>query len=82
MIEFRCQSCNKPKESLHNIESSLIKGVNLVMCKTCIDGKFEPRAFVIISIHQFGITKESRSIIKDRRYYGEPIEAVEVIVNL
>lgn len=52
------------------------------MCKTCIDGKFEPRSFVIISIHQFGVTKEAQKIIKDRRYHGDIIEAAEVISDL
>lgn len=82
LIEFRCQSCSKPKETLHNVESSLIKGVKLIMCKTCIDGKFEPRAFVIISIDQYGVTKEAKKIIMERRYYGDTIEATDVIVNL
>lgn len=82
MIEFRCQSCNKPKEVLLNVESSLIKGVQLVMCKTCIDNKFEPRAFVIISIDQYGMTKPAKRIIMERRYHGETIEATDIIVNL
>jgi len=52
------------------------------MCKTCIDNKFEPRAFVIISIDQYGMTKTAKRIIMERRYYGETIEATDIIVNL
>lgn len=82
MIEFRCQSCNKPKEALHNVESKLISGMAIVMCKTCIELKYEPRAFVILSITQFGLTDVSRRVLKEQRYYGEVIPASDIIANL
>jgi hypothetical protein len=73
-----CFSCSKQKEQLHPYQSTLLKGVNLFMCQTCIDDKYEPRWVVILAGRQNGSEYVREYVIK-RRYFGRPISAEEII---
>jgi hypothetical protein len=73
-----CYSCGKSKNELQPCKSSLIEGVSLFMCQTCIDSKFEPRWVVILAGRQHG-PEYVRDFVIKRRYVGRPISAEELI---
>jgi len=73
-----CFSCSKQKDELHPVQSSIINGVNLFMCQSCIDDKFEPRWVIILGGRQNGPDSVRDYIVK-RRYFGRPISAEEII---
>ena len=73
-----CYSCNKSKNELSLRKSSLLSGINLMMCTTCIESKFEPRWVVILAGRQRG-TQAVRDYIVKRRYIGKEILGSELI---
>jgi hypothetical protein len=75
---MQCYSCSKQKDELHPCKSSILDGVNLFMCQTCIDGKYEPRWVIILAGRQKG-SEFVRDYIIKRRYFGRPISAEEII---
>lgn len=77
--EIVCQSCDQQKASLQRVKSVLIKGIELTMCKTCVDSKYEPRYIVILAIRQYGVTDIARKFITEERYLGELIAASDIV---
>lgn len=75
---MKCQSCNKQKSDLIVKKSSLISGMNLYMCQTCIDSKFEPRWVIILASRQQDPSVVRNYIVK-RRYFGRDISGSELI---
>lgn len=73
-----CFSCSKQKNELHPCQSSILEGVNLFMCQTCIDGKYEPRWVIILGGRQKGPDFVRDYIVK-HRYFGKLISAEEII---
>jgi hypothetical protein len=73
-----CFSCGKQKDQLHPCQSSILEGVNLFMCQTCIDEKYEPRWVIILAGRQKGIDSIRDYIIK-KKYIGRSISAEEII---
>lgn len=73
-----CYSCNKTKNKLNVKKSSLFQ-INLLMCETCINSRFEPRWAVILAGRQFG-PDAVREIILKKRYIGNEISASELLV--
>jgi len=73
-----CFSCSKQREKLNPYQSALLKGVNLFMCQTCIDDKFEPRWVVVLAGRQNG-SEYVRDYIIKHRYHGRPITAEEIV---
>lgn len=73
-----CYSCGKQKSELHPKRSSLISGVSLLMCQSCIDLKLEPRWVIILAGRQNDPSHVRDFIIK-RRYLGKEITANELI---
>lgn len=73
-----CYSCGKNKNELHPCKSSLLNGVNVLMCQTCIDSKYEPRWVVVLAGRTFG-SDHVRDFIVKRRYIGKEIFANELI---
>ena len=73
-----CYSCSKQKDQLHPYQSSILEGVNLLMCQSCIDEKYEPRWVIILAGRQKGAEHVRDHIVK-HRYVGRPITAEEVI---
>lgn len=78
MTKVLCYCCNKTKASL-NVKRSALLPINLLMCETCINNKYEPRWVVILSGRQYG-----HEVVKDyvakKRYPGEEIKASELLV--
>jgi protein-arginine kinase activator protein McsA len=74
-----CQSCGKQKAELHAKESKLWKKNKILMCKTCIQAKMEPRGFVILAYRMNENRELVAQIIKNRRYCGEEITAKELV---
>ena len=74
-----CYSCSKQKNDLHAKKSGLLSGVNLLMCQTCIDHKFEPRWVIILAGRQHG-PSHVRDFIVRNKYVGREISAHELIV--
>lgn len=79
MIEkILCYSCNKNKNKLNLKKSSLLP-INLLICETCIDSKFEPRWIIILAGRQMG-SEYVREFVVKRRYIGNEISASELLV--
>lgn len=78
MEKILCYSCNKTKNKLHAKRSSLLS-INLLMCETCIESKFEPRWVVILAGRQLGADIVREFILK-KRYTGNEISASELLV--
>jgi len=73
-----CYSCNKNKNKLNLKKSSLLP-INLLICETCIDSKFEPRWIIILAGRQMG-SEYVREFVVKRRYIGNEISASELLV--
>ena len=79
MTEMICYSCSKQRAELFARKSSLISGVTLLICQSCIDQKFEPRWTIILSARKNGADSVRDYIVK-RKYIGQEILATELIV--
>lgn len=73
-----CYSCGQPKNELSPKKSSLLSGVNLLLCKKCIEFKYEPRWIIILAGRKFGPTSVRDYIVK-HKYVGKEISASELI---
>jgi hypothetical protein len=73
-----CFSCNKPKQELQPAKSNLLSGVQLFLCQSCIDLKFEPRWVIILAGRQKGADHVRDYIVKNL-YVGNKISAEEII---
>jgi NMD protein affecting ribosome stability and mRNA decay len=73
-----CYSCGKPKSELTTRKSSLLSGINLLLCKNCIESKYEPRWIIILAGRKSGPEKVRDYILKNR-YVGKEISASELI---
>lgn len=76
---MNCQSCGKQKAELLAKESKLWKKTKILLCRTCIQAKMEPRGFVILAYRMDGDKKLVSEIIKHRRYCGDEITAKELV---
>jgi len=73
-----CFSCNKAKQQLQPTKSSLLSGIQLFLCQTCIDLKYEPRWVIILAGRQKGADHVRDHIVKNL-YVGNKISAEEII---
>jgi NMD protein affecting ribosome stability and mRNA decay len=73
-----CYSCNKSKNEL-SVKKSLLLPINLLLCQSCSDSKFEPRWTIILAGRQNGSDYVKEFIIK-RKYVGVEISASELLV--
>ena len=73
-----CYSCGKQKNELQPKKSAIMNGIQLFMCQSCIDLKYEPRWVIILAGRQKGPEFVRDHIIK-RLYVGKPISAEELI---
>jgi hypothetical protein len=78
MDKILCYCCNKTKNKLNAKKSALLP-INLLMCETCINAKFEPRWVVILSGRQNGMEHVKDFVVK-HRYVGSEITASELII--
>lgn len=78
MEKTLCYSCNKSKNKL-SLKKSTLMPINLLVCETCISGKFEPRWLVIIAGRQLG-SEFVRDYILKKRYLGDEISASELLI--
>lgn len=78
MEKILCYSCNKTKNKL-NVRKSTLLPINLLMCETCINSKFEPRWVIILAGRQ-NTMDYVRDFILKRRYVGNEITASELII--
>jgi hypothetical protein len=74
-----CSSCGENRAKVHPKPSRLMPGTTLLLCNACLEGKREPRAFVIIHGRANGL-KSVSDYIKKRRYCGAEITAAELSV--
>lgn len=75
--QMPCTSCKRPKRELKRKNSKLLTGVPMYLCQSCLDGKMEPRGFVVLAAREHGLEYVS-NWIKPQRYIGEPITLREV----
>jgi len=73
-----CYSCSKTKNKLNAKRSNLLP-INLLMCESCINSRFEPRWVVILSGRQNGM-EHVRDFVLKKRYIGNEISASELMV--
>lgn len=78
MDKILCYSCNKSKHKLNAKKSSLLP-INLLMCETCINSKFEPRWVVILAGRSNG-AEYVREFVLKKKYIGQDISASELMV--
>lgn len=78
MEKVLCYSCNKTKNKL-SVKQSTLFNINLLMCETCINSKFEPRWAVILAGRQLGADSVREFILK-KRYIGQEISASELLI--
>lgn len=74
-----CSSCNKQKNTLTPKKSSIVHGVTLLMCQSCLENSYEPRWAIILGGRQKG-PESVRDYVLKRRYLGDTISAEELIV--
>jgi hypothetical protein len=74
-----CYSCGQPKAELSVKKSSLLSGINLMLCGVCLEGKYEPRWVIILAGRRSGPDLVRDYIVK-HRYVGKEITATELIV--
>lgn len=72
-----CQSCGKPKQTIVPRNSSVMKGVTILVCESCKEKKFEPRSFIVIVGRSKGYAAVRDQIVK-RLYVGDEITAIEL----
>jgi len=73
-----CYSCGQPKNELSPKKSSLLGGMNLLLCKKCIESKYEPRWIIILAGRKNG-PQSVRDYIVKHKYVGKEISASELI---
>jgi len=78
MDKILCYSCNKSKNQLHARKSSPLP-INLLMCETCVNSKFEPRWVIILAGRSNG-PDHVRDFVLKRKYFGNEISASELLV--
>lgn len=78
MDKVLCYSCNKSKNAL-SVKKSALLPINLLLCNSCTDNKFEPRWTIILAGRQFGSDFVKEFIIK-KKYCGNEISASELLV--
>lgn len=78
MDKILCYSCNKSKNKL-SIKKSVLLPINLFMCETCINAKYEPRWVIILAGRQNGMDIV-RDVVLKRRYIGDEISASELMI--
>lgn len=74
-----CYSCGRPKSDLSPKKSSLLSGMSLLLCKNCIECKYEPRWIIILAGRKSGPESVREYIVKNR-YVGKEISASELII--
>lgn len=78
MDKILCYSCSKSKHKLNAKKSSLLP-INLLMCESCINSKYEPRWVVILAGRSIGADHVREFVLK-KRYIGNEISASELLV--
>ena len=78
MDKILCYSCAKSKHKL-NVKKSILFDINLLLCESCIENKYEPRWIIILSGRQNGPDSVKDLILK-RRYLGDEISASELLI--
>lgn len=72
-MSVTCESCRQPKNELIKHRSRLT-GMDLFICRTCRDNKFEPRWAIILYGRRHGLAAVAEYINK-HRYVGKEISA-------
>lgn len=71
-----CQCCKHQKNALKGFNSSLIDGINIIICATCKNKGHEPRHIVVLAARSGA---DVTSFVRERKYCGKALEAAEVI---
>ena len=73
-----CQSCLQQKAQLFTHKSSL-NGLELIMCRACINGGYEPRWNVLLHGRSNGWMSVQHLLAPKQLYFGDPIIAADLI---
>ena len=72
-----CASCRKPRNTLYEYRSKLMKN-KLLMCDTCIQAGHEPRWIIVVYGRNYGSEAVKRYVEK-HLYTGPEIKFSEMI---
>lgn len=75
---MKCDSCGS-SESVSAHESNVMPTFFIFSCGPCSCLGAQPRWLIISAIKSTGITPVIIDIIKKKRYFGDPITAVEIL---
>lgn len=73
-----CYSCGKQKNELQPKKSDILNGIQLFMCLSCLELRYEPRWVIILAGRKNGADSVRNYIVK-RLYVGKIISAEELI---
>ena len=73
-----CYSCGKQKNELQPQKSAILNGIQLLLCQSCSELKYEPRWTIVMAGRQYGPDHVREHILK-RLYLGNTIAAEELI---
>jgi hypothetical protein len=75
-----CNSCSEPKYNLE-LRKSKVTGMDIMICRTCIDNGYEPRPLLIIAYHSNDdvMRRKASRYIKNHLYVGQVIALNEVL---
>jgi protein-arginine kinase activator protein McsA len=79
--DLQCMSCRKHKANLRVRKSKLRPNINLMLCNSCFESNFEPRAFVVIVARDRknkGLER-ARDHIRNHLYVGDKITVEEIV---
>jgi hypothetical protein len=74
-----CQSCEKLKEKLNIVRSSLVPSLDLKICHTCKYDEMEPRWVVVLAARSGKSPDKVVECVKSRRYLGDEIKLAEIL---
>lgn len=77
MTQMKCSICQSHRHQLKARKSKLMPSIDLYLCNTCIEKKWEPRWLVILVGRQD--PAKVREYLLGRRYNGEEIPAADLI---
>lgn len=73
-----CTVCQKQKHQLKSKKSKLMPNLQMYVCASCFENKYEPRWLIILVGQSEGV-ESIQNYIVNRRYVGNEISALDLI---
>lgn len=79
MTAIRCVSCDKQKDKLHRVQSTVVESLELKLCAACSFDDYEPRWVIVLAARSGVNVDRVKELVTNRKYYGDDIELREVL---